>query len=278
MNEQSNDFGIGYAVGRDTNNGYGNNGFGFGGDWFWAIILLALLGNGGWGFGGGNGAVGSNYVLATDFATIERKLDGVNNGLCDGFYAQNTNMLNGFANVQQTLCQGFNGVNSTINTNFANLNNALCTLGYQNQAGVNQISNLIQSCCCDTRAAIADVKYANERNTCDIIRAGQDNTRAILDFLTTEKIAGLQAENAGLKAQISNDKQSAYLLSELKTCPIPAYVVPNPNCCYNACGVNVQQLAYYNYYCEKDQLSYKGRVKPTLSFIKRRKKYVTFRN
>jgi hypothetical protein len=91
------------------------------------------------------------------------------------------------------------------------------------------------------------VKYANERNTCDIIRAGQDNTRAILDYLTGEKISALQAENAGLKAQISNDRQSAYLLSELKPCPSAAYIVPNPNCCYNygvvpygTCGASVQ--------------------------------------
>ena len=92
------------------------------------------------------------------------------------------------------------------------------------------------------------MKYENAKNTCDIIRAGQDNTRAILDYLTGEKISALQAENAGLKAQISNDKQSAYLLSELKECPKAAYIVPNPNCCYNygvyptagVCGASVQ--------------------------------------
>ena len=109
-----------------TTNGGGNNGGGFmNGDGWWAIILFALIfgygrngfGGGFGGFGGGSSGVGENYILATDFATIERKLDGVNNGLCDGFYAQNTNMLNGFANVQQTLCQGFNGVNTAIYQN-----------------------------------------------------------------------------------------------------------------------------------------------------------------
>ena len=131
-----------------TNGNCGNNGmFGNNGDWIWAFLLFALIGNNGWGgFGGNNGGVGSNYVLATDFATIERKLDGVNNGLCDGFYAQNTNMLNGFANVQQTLCQGFNGVNSTVTNGFAGVNNAICTLGYQNQAGFNALSREIADC------------------------------------------------------------------------------------------------------------------------------------
>jgi len=228
------------------NNGNSNNGWG---DFSWIIglaLIGALFGNGGFGFGGNrNGGIAENYALATDFATIERKIDGVNNGLCDGFYAQNTNMLNGFASVQQTLCQGFSGVNATINEGFAGVNNAICTLGYQNQAGFNALSTQLAQCCCDTRAAIADVKYANERNTCDIIRAGQDNTRAILDYLTGEKISSLQAENAGLKAQISNDRQSAYIIDKLSPCPSPAYVVQAPtkvnfptDCCGNFTGFN----------------------------------------
>ena len=241
-----------YYEGTINDIGCGNNGGAFGnnGDWIWAFLLFALIGNNGFGGFGGYGArggVGENYVLATDFATIERKLDGVNNGLCDGFYAQNTNMLNGFASVQQTLCQGFNGIERSIADTNSNLANAICTLGYQNQAGFNALSTQLAQCCCDTRAAIADVKYANERNTCDIIRAGQDNTRAILDYLTTEKISALQAENSGLKAQISNDRQSAYIIDALAPkCPQAAYVVQPPqqvtfptNCCGN--------VAYANY-------------------------------
>lgn len=236
-----------------TNNGNNGGMFGNNGDWIWAFLLFALIGNNGWGgvgYGGGRGGVGENYVLATDFATIERKLDGVNNGLCDGFYAQNTNMLNGFASVQQTLCQGFNGLNTAVMQGFHGVDNAVCTLGYNTQAGFNALSTQLAQCCCDTRAAIADVKYANERNTCDIIRAGQDNTRAILDYLTGEKISSLQAENAGLKAQISNDRQSAYIIDKLSPCPSPAYVVQAPSkvnfptdCCGNftgfgGCGCN----------------------------------------
>lgn len=251
---------MGYYEGDLCLNNNGNNGgmFGNNGDWIWAFLLFALIGNNGWGgvgYGGGRGGVGENYILATDFATIERKLDGVNNGLCDGFYAQNTNMLNGFAGVQQSLTQGFSGVNATVTNGFAGVNNAICTLGYQNQAGFNALSTQLAQCCCDTRAAIADVKYANERNTCDIIRAGQDNTRAILDYLTNEKISSLQAENSGLKAQISNDRQSAYIIDALAPkCPQPAYVVQPAqpvtfptNCCGNVayanfggCGASVQ--------------------------------------
>lgn len=252
-----------YYEGEISPIGCGNNGgMGFGGNGWGdlaALIVVAGLfgwGNGGFGgFGGGRGGVGENYVLATDFATIERKLDGVNNGLCDGFYAQNTNMLTGFNGIQQTLCQGFNGIERSIADTNSNLANSICTLGYQNQAGFNALSTQLAQCCCDTRAAIADVKYANERNTCSIIEASNANTRAVLDFLTTEKISALQAENSGLKAQISNDRQSAFIIDALAPkCPAPAYVVQPPqqvtfptNCCgnvayagYGACGASVQ--------------------------------------
>lgn len=230
---------MGYYEGNISDLGCNNNNGAFGNnvDWIWAFLLFALIGNNGWGgvgYGGGRGGIGENYVLATDFATIERKIDGVNNGLCDGFYAQNTNMLNGFAGVQQTLCQGFNGVNATVTNGFAGVNNAICTLGYQNQAGFNALSRELADCCCSTKQMLGEIRYDNAKNTCDIIRAGQDNTRAILDYLTNEKISSLQAENSGLKAQISNDRQSAYIVSQLKEpCPVPAYITPNPNCCYN---------------------------------------------
>ena len=249
---------MGYYVGNISDLSTGcnnNNGWS---DWSW-IIGLALVGglfggwgNGGFGFGGnrggyGFGGIAENYALATDFATLERKLDGVNNGLCDGFYAQNTNMLNGFASVQQTLCQGFNGIERSIANTNSNLANAICTLGYQNQAGFNALSRELADCCCLTQRSIDSVKYENAKNTCDIIRAGQDNTRAILDYLTNEKIEGLRAENVALKGQISNDRQTRTILNELRDgCPIPSYVVqPAQSVTFptNCCG----NVAYANY-------------------------------
>jgi hypothetical protein len=242
-----------------TNGNNGNGGF-MNGDGWWAIILFALIfgygrnGFGGFGGGYGNGGVGENYVLATDFATIERKLDGVNNGLCDGFYAQNTNMLNGFANVQQTLCQGFSGVNATINNGFAGVNNAICTLGYQNQAGFNSIANQISSCCCDISRQISDCccdlktmnlenRYLNEKQTCDIVNAINAGNQRLVDIYTNDKIEALRSENAVLRGQISDDRQADRIINKLSPCPTPAYVVPNPNCCYdynvvrnNGCG------------------------------------------
>ena len=209
-----------------------NNGFGFGGDWEGLIglaLVAGLFGNG-WGFGGfgggrggSYGGIGENYVLATDFATIERKLDAVNNGICDSTFALNNTITNGFFGVQNSLTQGFSG-----------LNTALLQGNYA-------LANQLSTCCCELKSLGLENRYLNERQTCDIIQATNANTQRIIDYLTTEKISSLQSENAGLKAQISNDRQSAYIISELAPkCPQPAYVVQPPqqvtfptNCCGN---------------------------------------------
>lgn len=254
MNEQSNDFGIGYAVGRDTNNcGYGG-GYGngmFGGDWAWWIIILLIFGWGGngYGFGGGFGGFGGGHCAspcatqadvraAVDQQTLISKLDQQTYGLADSTYALNN-----------TITAGFHGVD-----------NALCSLGYNLQGGFNQISHQISDCCCTTQRAIDSVKYENAKNTCDIIRAGQDNTRAILDFLTTDKISTLTAENQALKFQASQTAQNAFIGATIDAsraelirrlgadCPTPAYVVQPPqpvtfptNCCGT---VNVAGYGY----------------------------------
>lgn len=228
------------------NNGNYNNGWG---DFSW-IIGLALIGAlfGGNGFGFGNGGNRGACATQADLSA------GFNNS---AVLSNLNDIILGQATMQNFINQGFAGLNATINSGFAGVDNAVCTLGYNTQAGFNALSTQIAQCCCDTRSAIADVKYANERNTCDIIRASQDNTRAILDYLSSEKISSLQAENAGLKAQISNDRQSAFIIDALAPkCPQPAYVVQPAqpvtfptNCCGNvsyanygfgSCGASVQ--------------------------------------
>lgn len=218
----------------NNNNGgaFGNNG-----DWIWAFLLFALIGNNGFGGGfggyGARGGVGENYVLATDFATIERKLDGVNNGLCDGFYAVNTGMLNGFAAVQQALCQGFNGINASITD-----------VGYS-----------IKDCCCQTQRAIDGVNYniatqfgGLNTTLCglgrDIIENQNANYRALHEELVANKIEAKNERIAELQDQLyradlraSQAQQSNYItdtiINKLSPCPSPSYIVPNPNCCYN---------------------------------------------
>ena len=226
-------------------NGNSNNGWN---DWSW-IIGLALVGGlfGGWGngfgggFGGGRGGFG--YPCFDAPATQADLAAGFNNS---AVLSSLNDIKLGQAQAINYNNQGFSGLNATINAGFSGVDNAICTLGYQQAQLVNGLSRELADCCCTTQRAIDSVKYENAKNTCDIIRAGQDNTRAILDYLTTEKISALQAENSGLKAQISNDRQSAYIIDALAPkCPVSAYVVQPPqqvtfptNCCGNVAYAN----------------------------------------
>ena len=234
----------------------GNGGFGDGDGWW--IILLFLLGLGGWGngFGGnGGGSMREEIAYGFDMNGLENSVRGVQQGLCDGFYAMNTGMLNGFAGVQSALCQGFSGVAAGMN---ANTNDIIQTInadtiaGMQNtnvvQAGLTALGTQLAQCCCDARYENAknfsDLTYALATQSCDTRRAIADSTRdiidsnnagvrSILDFLTQDKIAQLTAENQTLKFAASQQAQNAYLVGQLKDpCPIPAYIVQNPNCCY----------------------------------------------
>lgn len=240
----------GYADGA----GWGDGG------WLWIIVVFALLfgwGNNGFGNGFGNG--GGYAATAATQADIQRgfdtqnivgKLDGINNGLCDGFYAQNTALMNGFHGVD----------------------NAICNLGFQTQQGFNttnvalmQGQNALQAqladCCCQNREAISQVRFDMAQDTCalqntmntntrDIIESQNAGTRAILDYLCQDKIATLQAENNDLRLAASQDRQNALLttamtaqtnqiINAVNPAPIPSYQVPNPNVyygCGNGCG------------------------------------------
>ena len=216
-----------------------NGGFGWGGEGSWFIIILFLFaflgwGNGGWGNNGNGGGVVDGYVLTSDFANVERKIDSVNQGLCDGFYQQ---------------AQLVNGTNMAMANGFAQ-----AELSRANQqAALMQQLNAMQmqaaNCCCENRAAIAQVRYdmaaqaCDTRNTVqnatrDIIDNANSNSRAILDFLTQSKLSDLQAENQGLKLAASQAAQNSYLVSQLRPSPIPAYTVQNPYCCnqFACCG------------------------------------------
>lgn len=234
MYQNDGSFAEGYAIGRDSN---GNGNGMFGNDGWWGIILLALLfgwGRGGFGggYGGGNGYY-PNPATQADLAA----------GFANNSILGNLNdIILGQAQMQNFINQGFAGTNNALNVGFAGVNNAICNLGYTVQGSFNEIGHQISECCCNTRQAIQDVKYANERQTCDIINAINAGNQRLVDIYTNDKIEGLRAENTALKGQISNSSQSRYIvdtvLDRLSPCPKPAYYVPNPNCCYNPCGCN----------------------------------------
>ena len=121
------------------NAGNGRNNNGWGNDYAWIIILFLIFGYGrngfGGGFGGNSGGVTDGYVLASDFAQIDRKLDTLSNGICDSTFALNNTMTNGFAATQQTLCQGFSGINQAITTN-----------GYETRLGTQALASQLANC------------------------------------------------------------------------------------------------------------------------------------
>lgn len=223
-----------------------NNGFGGNGDNAWWIILFLIFGWGrngfGGGYGGGSGAA-DNYVLATDFATIERKLDSVNSGICDATFALNNTMTNGFANTQQTLCQGFSGVNQAISNS-----------AFNTERGLWNLSSQFADCCCQTQRAIDGVNYNMAMNTngiqqtlCsttrDLIENQNANYRALHDEIVANRmedknaqIAAQQNEINALRLAASQAKQNSYLVNELRPCPVPAYITCNPYQSYNPCG------------------------------------------
>lgn len=228
------------------NDGYNNGGM-FGNDWAWIFILLLFgwgrgFGSGfGGGFGGGQGGYCGVPATQADLAA------GFNNSAVLGNLSD---IILGQANIQQTLCQGFSGNNTAIMQN-----------GYNTQAGFNSMSHQISDCCCASQRAIDGVKYdmatqardtrhAIYTSTRDIVDNANSNTRAILDFLTQDKIATLTAENQSLKLAASQSNQNAVLMAAMDAnkaeilrrtgaeCPMPAYVVQPPqpvtfptNCC-----------------------------------------------
>lgn len=230
------------AVNGDKKNGA------FGDDAWWIILLFMFAGgwgNGGFGGGGREAAYATQEDIraAVDQQTLISKLDQQTYGMADSTYALNNSLTNGFHGVD----------------------NAICTLGYQNQQGFNLLGHQISDCCCETQRLVergfCDVNYNLATQACDTRRAICDstrdivenqnnNTRAILDFLTQDKIASLQAENQNLKFAASQANQNlalsammeantAEILRRVAPVPVPAFTVPapypSPNCGCN-CG------------------------------------------
>ena len=243
------------------NGGYGGCNSMWGGDWASWIILFLIFGMFGWGngFGGGWGGNSGNGLGSSSGQGWATRAD-INEG-----FALN-NLQSGINSIQNGICDSTYALTNAINNGFHGVDTAVCNLGAQ-----------LQDCCCTTQRAIDGVNYnmatqaagiqnaiqgvrydmatqaCDTRNTIqnstrDIIDNANANSRAILDFLTQDKIATLQAENQSLKLAASQANQNAVLTAAMdanqaelirrlgRDCPVPAYVVPNPNCCYTPCG------------------------------------------
>ena len=222
------DFANGFILGQGESGG-NNSGF-FNGDGIWAIILLAILfgwGGNGSGFGGGIGGGGG---INSGFAwqNIDGGIRAIQNGICDSTYALNNSIMSGFHGVDRGLCD---------------------------------VSHQISDCCCATQRSIDGVRFDISKGLCDlgssiqmqtrdIIENQNANYRGIMDFMVQSKMDSLRSENETLRLRASQSEQNAVLRAAIDAstaeiirrtgndCPVPAYVVPNPNCCYgNPLGV-----------------------------------------
>lgn len=220
-----NEYTSGFIAGQNSHNGWGSNGYcdgdGFGGGYgyMFMILILALF------WGGGNGFGGRGYDNGTetrgdiqrgfDTRTVVSKLDGITNGLCDGFYAQNTTMLQGFSSLGNQIAENC----------FA-----------------------AQQCCCETNRNIDAVRYEAQKNTCDIttaIHAEGEATRALINANQMQDLRDkLEARDRQLMTaqfQLSQQAQNAYLVDQIRPSARPAYITCSPytvNTC-GGCGTGV---------------------------------------
>lgn len=246
----------------------GMGGYGFGECWWVIIILMALFGGfgyGGFGYGGagmrgGNGC-GCEAAVATvgdiqrgfDNQGVTNKLNGLENGLADGFYSMNNSMLTGFNGVQSAI------QNSTMNAmqNTFTLQQAIQSDTVANMQNTNALATQFANCCCENRTGFQKVGYdlATQGNAIQVAIANQtqalmqnqnDNYRALHEEIVANRMEDMKTENANLRSQIqalnlaaSQANQNTYLVNTLRPCPQPAYIVDNPFCC------NGQQYASY---------------------------------
>lgn len=237
--------------------GNSRNNDGMWGNGAWWIVILLIFGWGGFGNNGWGNGMGSSAAAYTDSAiqrgfdnqAVISKLDGITNGLCDGFYAVNNSMLTGFNEINTNIMQTGYGIQQAINADtIANMQNT------------NALQAQLANCCCETREAIQGVNYNMATNTCalqnamnnntrDIIDSQQAGTRAILDYLCAKENADLRDKVQKLELSASQDRQNALLttamtaqtqqiVNSVNPTAIPAYVVPNPNAYAYGCGCN----------------------------------------
>lgn len=178
--------------------------FGNGGAWiFFLFFLLAWGGNGFGGFGGANGTVGQ-----------------INN---DFMYS---NLSNQLGRIQDQ------------NTFTANsLQQGLCSLGYENLSNFKDLQAQLSNNCCETNRNIDAVRYENAQNTCAIIQASEKNADRIINYLTQSEIQSLRDSLNTANLQLSQQAQTASLISTLRPFPTPSYITCSPyTSAFNGCG------------------------------------------
>lgn len=224
--------------------------------WIWIILLFFV-----WGGWGGNGFGGNRSGEASQLAS-QLNTDA-NTSLLMQAINGNKEAISTLSN---TLNCDINAVQSALNTINTSVSQISCDTKLSSaqvinaiQSGNANLASQLASCCCDVRNAITTQGYesqlaiVNQTNTLtsnantqfNILGAKIDAQTQIINdkFCQLEmremqnKIDSLRQENNQLALAASQQAQTANIVSQLKApCPTPAYVVPNPNCCYGAFG------------------------------------------
>lgn len=250
----------------------GNNGFGGDGSWLlWVIFLFflfPLMGRGGWGngFGGGNeGGCPSGAGLA-NLINNDNGRELLMSAIQGNGQAINNLATNLNCSVGQ-IQQAINGVSAKVAEVGCQVGMSSQQIINSIQAGNCQIANQMAQCCCDVKTSIERQGYENRIATINqtddlksnantqfnILGAKIDAQTQIINdkFCQLEmremqnKIDTLRAEKSALELSASQQAQTANIVNQLRTpAPIPAYCVPNPNCCYGYPFVNAYATGY----------------------------------
>jgi hypothetical protein len=262
------------AITRGNGDGFGD--WGGSGAW-WLIILFLFMFNGNWGngfgggYGGGTGYVGSEVQRGFDQNAIMSGLGGIQSSVTNGFFDTGAALCNGFAGVNANVAGGFAGVNGAIANGFAQ---AEIANNSRQMADMNQqfaLQSSLQNCCCENRAATADLKYTIATENCadrtalaegvrDILESQSAGIQRILDQMCNDKIDAKNERIADLERQLTmanlaasqgaqtaailanNDAQTNALEQYLAPVPRPAYIVQNPNGCN--CGTTCASCGF----------------------------------
>ena len=260
------------AAVTNRNDGYGNDMFGGNGAWWLIVLLLFGWGRNGFGgFGGGYGggaicgapcATQADVRAAVDQQTLISKIDQQTYGMADSFNGLNNTLNNNFRGVDNAICTlGYQGAQHASNLS-AQMAQCCCDtraaikdvdVGIE-RAGWN-LSKQISDCCCNAEKMNMQSRFDAQAYNCNTLQAIDKLGDRIIDYMSNEKVQALRDENQALRLAASQSAQNAFITAnqEAQTaelirrlgrdCPVPAYVVPNPNCCYqpfsfNNCGCN----------------------------------------
>ena len=204
----------------------------------------------------------NNSAVLSNLNDLQLGQAGIQQTLCQGFNGVNTAILQGFHGVDNAVCNlgynvqsGFNGLSRQIADCCCDTRGAIKDVGTGVERAGWNLSKQISDCCCDIEKMNMQSRFDAQAYNCNTLQAIDKLGDRIIDHLTQDKIDTLRSENQALKFQASQtaqnafitanqDAQTAELIRRLgRDIPVPAYVVPNPNCCYQysvqpTCGCN----------------------------------------